>query len=167
VKGCLVLAVLLCGIRFATAQDQEQKLIDRLLKPNTELQNTQYEKKFLADKTSVNKQATVSTFYWQQKAAPKSFNGTRDFSTRDFDSHPFYRSGQTFDTKPSETGRRTATVSTARAPRSFYDGGKTANSRAFSGTRQFLDKGKSQKSLDRTNPPMTIDQVRELLNKNK
>ena len=35
------------------------------------------------------------------------------------------------------------------------------------GERPFLDKGKSAKSLQRENPAMTIEQVRELLNKNK
>jgi len=37
----------------------------------------------------------------------------------------------------------------------------------FRGQRAFREQGKSQKSLDRQNPPLTIEQVRELLNKNK
>jgi hypothetical protein len=37
----------------------------------------------------------------------------------------------------------------------------------FADRHQFREQGKSQKSLDQQNPPMTIDQVRELLNKNK
>src|SRR5947208_1589192 len=40
-------------------------------------------------------------------------------------------------------------------------------SRIFTDQHQFRDQGKSQKSLDRQNPPMTIDQVRDQLNKNK
>jgi hypothetical protein len=166
VKRCVALAVLIFGVQFATAQDQEQKLVDRLLKPNTELKNTQYDKKFIADKTSAHKQATVSAFYWQQKAAAKEFQGTRDFTTRDFDSHPFYRAGDTFGTKTADSAQKTARTSTAQT-RGFHDSTKTANSRDYSETRPFLDKGKSQKSLERKNPPMTIDQVRELLNKNK
>jgi hypothetical protein len=39
--------------------------------------------------------------------------------------------------------------------------------REYAGTRPFLDKGKSQKSLQAQNKPLTIEQVRELLNKSK
>jgi len=38
---------------------------------------------------------------------------------------------------------------------------------SFADQRLFRAQGKSQKSFDRQNPPLTIDQVRELLNKNK
>ena len=39
--------------------------------------------------------------------------------------------------------------------------------RDFPGTRPFLVQGKSQKALSQQDKPLTIDQVRELLNKNK
>ena len=39
--------------------------------------------------------------------------------------------------------------------------------RKFADQHQFSERGKSQKSFDRQNPPLTIEQVRELLNKNK
>ena len=48
-----------------------------------------------------------------------------------------------------------------------YDANRVVASRDFADQHQFTGQGKSQKSLDRQNPPMTIDQVRELLNKNK
>jgi len=48
-----------------------------------------------------------------------------------------------------------------------YDAHSAINSRGFADQRPFQEKGKSQKSLDRRNPPLTIEQVRELLNKNK
>jgi len=48
-----------------------------------------------------------------------------------------------------------------------YDADKGVATRNFVDQRHFTDRGKSQESLDRQNPPMTIDQVRELLNKNK
>ena len=40
-------------------------------------------------------------------------------------------------------------------------------SSTFGQARPFLDQGKSQKSLSAHNAPLTIEQVRELLNKNK
>ena len=45
--------------------------------------------------------------------------------------------------------------------------GKKVASRVYPGNRPFLGEGKSQKSLNQQNAPLTIDQVRELLNKNK
>lgn len=168
-KGCLAVAVLICAAQFTRAQEQEQKLVDRLLKPNMELGNSAQNKKFYADKTSVHKQATVGAFYWQQKSNTKTFNGTRDFSAQDFDSHPFYagKNGSTFETQPAKSAQRSATVSSNKSVRSFQGRDKAAGTGDYSGNRPYLEKGKSQKSLDRKNPPMTIEQVRELLNKNK
>ena len=37
----------------------------------------------------------------------------------------------------------------------------------FAGNRPFLGRGKSQKALSARDTPLTIEQVRELLNKNK
>jgi hypothetical protein len=45
--------------------------------------------------------------------------------------------------------------------------GKKVASRAYADNRPFLDQGTNQKSLNRKNEPLTIEQVRELLNKNK
>ena len=47
------------------------------------------------------------------------------------------------------------------------DAHSATGTRTFAGQRPFQEDGKSQKSLDRQNPPLTIEQVRELLNKNK
>ena len=52
-------------------------------------------------------------------------------------------------------------------PRDLPQSDKKVPSRAYAENRPFLDQGKSQKSLNRQNAPLTIDQVRELLNKNK
>jgi hypothetical protein len=51
--------------------------------------------------------------------------------------------------------------------RTAHDSNRIAQSGEFAGERPFLDKGKSQKSLSQPSKPMTIDEVRELLNKNK
>jgi hypothetical protein len=55
---------------------------------------------------------------------------------------------------------------TARVSVSPRDSQRESPTSSFAGNRPFLEKGKSQKSLERKNPPMNIDQVRELLNKN-
>ncbi|MGZ5004057.1 MAG: hypothetical protein ACXWG7_00880, partial [Chthoniobacterales bacterium] len=51
--------------------------------------------------------------------------------------------------------------------RTARDAGKSVPTSDYSGTRPFLEKGKSQKSLSAHHEPLTIDEVRELLNKNK
>ena len=56
---------------------------------------------------------------------------------------------------------------TARGPRDAPQSDKKVASRSYAENRPFLDQGKSQKSLNRKNAPLTIEQVRELLNKNK
>jgi hypothetical protein len=58
----------------------------------------------------------------------------------------------------------TQTVSGVRAA---SNGDKKVNGREFAENRPFLGKGKSQKALNQHDTPLTIDQVRELLNKNK
>ena len=56
---------------------------------------------------------------------------------------------------------------TARGVRDAPQSGKKVASRAYGGNRPFLNEGTNQKSLNRHNEPLTIEQVRELLNKNK
>lgn len=47
------------------------------------------------------------------------------------------------------------------------DSEKKISGNDFAGNRPFLGQGKSQKALSAGKQPLTIDQVRELLNKNK
>jgi hypothetical protein len=166
----LSLAACLLFICFsaAYAQEQENKLVSRLLKPDMSLQNTEQNKKFLADRADINKRANVSTFYLQQKSKTKRFSNTPDFATHET------KSG-TFETRrntallSSRSTLSTPTYSTSPAEKSpgLRDGHKTVTGGGYAGNRPYLERGKSQKSLERQNPPMTIEQVRELLNKNK
>jgi len=165
--GVLLLAVL-CS---ANAQDQEKKLVDRLLKPDMTLQNDAQNKKFTGDgSASINKRANVGTFYVHQKPRSKNFSGTRDYSTKQFYSQT-YRGGRTaYEVSSQQTlknARSTFATQTARGVPDAPQSEKKVASHAYAGNRPFLDEGKSQKSLNRQNEPLTIEQVRELLNKNK
>ena len=164
----LPVALMLCAFSSARAQDQEGKLVNRLLRPNTELSNGDQNKKFNADRTSVNKPARVGTFYLQRKELSRTYANTRDFSAPQFKSHPFDTSGSGnfLLAAKSNTSSRTFATPTARTAVELRDGHRQVEGSNFAGNRPFLEKGKSQKSLDRKSPPMTIDQVRELLNKN-
>jgi hypothetical protein len=165
--GILLLAVF-CS---ASAQDQEKKLVDRLLKPDMTMQNDAQNKKFIGDgSASINKRANVGTFYVHRKPRSKDFSGTRDFSTTQFYSQT-YRGGRTaYKVSSQQTLANSKAAYANKAARCVRDApqsGKKVTSRAFADSRPFLDEGKSQKSLNRQNEALTIEQVRELLNKNK
>jgi hypothetical protein len=165
---CTALAVLICCAR---GQDQERKLVDRLLKPDMAMQNDAQNKKFTGDNTaSINKQARVGSFYIHQQTHPKNFAGTRDFATSRFYSqtYPGGRSASEAASQQTTANAQFAHANqTASGVRDAPQSGKKVASRAYPGDRPFLDEGKSQKSLNQKNAPLTIDQVRELLNKNK
>ena len=164
-----VLAVVLLATS-AYAQEQEQKLVDRLLKPDTALENSAQKKKFMADRTSVEKRAHVTAFYFDQKAKPREFRGTRDYSAREFNATSFYAGRDHSTVNARSTSKpRTFATSTSSLVKASNDSEKAARSRDYADQRPFLDRGKSEKSVEfqRKNKPMTIDDVRELLNKNK
>ena len=134
------------------------------------LQNVAQNKKFSGDSSvSINKRANVGTFYVHQKSSSKKFSGTRDFSTTQSYSQT-YRGGRTAYVSSQQTfanSKATFANQTAAGVRDAPQSGKKVASRAYAGNRPFLDEGKSQKSLNRQNESLTIEQVRELLNKNK
>jgi hypothetical protein len=152
------------------AQDQESKLVDRLLRPDMSLQNSDQGKKFTADGTSINKKASVGTFYVQKKSSSKQFSGTRKFSTSKFISKSFNGSRTARENSSNQAmgnSRVAYPIQAVHVPHNAGQSDKKISSRAYAENRPFLDQGKSQKSLNQRNAPLTIDQVRELLNKNK
>ena len=154
----------------ALAQQQERKLADRIMEPDMSLENEAQNKKFTADKTSVHKPANVQTFYLQQKSPGKSFTGTRDFSSKQFQARNFNHgddaTARDLADKKSTAGSYSEATKAA-GTKAVSDQNKGQPSRNYAGNRPYLEQGKSQKSLNRKNKPMTIDEVRDLLNKNK
>ena len=163
-----LLTAALCRIH---AQDQEKKLLDRLLKPDMTLQNDAQNKKFVGDgSASINKRAPVGSFFVHQKLSSKNYSGTRDFSTSQFYSQTYRGRRTAYKVSSQQTlanSKAAYANQTAGSVRDAPQSGKKVASRAYAGNRPFLDEGKSQKSLNRQNEPLTIEQVRELLNKNK
>ena len=164
-SGVLVLVV---SASVARAQEQEHKLLDRLLRPNTALQNAAQNKTFVAGGASSGTAVLANPFYIPPNALSKSYSAEREFSTREFMARHF-RDGDV--TAPARSRitliDRDYPINAANIARGASENGRTTNVSEFRGTRSFLDRGKSQKSLSTQNPPMTIEQVRELLNKNK
>ena len=158
---------------FATnafGQDQERKLIDCLLRPDMELKNDAQSKKFIADRKALNKQANVSTFHVQREITPGRFSDTKKLSAPEYGTGSFRAEKREAKTS---SGHEIVNVDCQLPMKStsdvhaIHDSNRVAQSGEFTGKRPFLDHGKSQKSLYQKNKPLTIDEVRELLNKNK
>jgi len=169
-KSAAIWLLILAALSCVRGQDQERKLVDRLLKPDMTLQNDAQQKRIVADGASMNKRASVGTFYVQKKSNQKNFSGTGQFSTQEFNSHSFHSKRSAFNVPSQQaTGNSQSAYAnqSARGVRDASQSGKKVPVRAYAAQRPFLDEGKSQKSLNRHNEPLTIEQVRELLNKNK
>ena len=151
------------------AQDQERRLVDRLLRPDTALQNSAQNKKVVTATAAVESRGTVGTFYLRPRSKEKNFEATRDFSARTFTSRTFHARDRTNVSSLKHIVNSQTTYPTSSGPelRPAHDGKKNVAGLGFADQRPFLDQGKSQKALNRQNPPLTIEQVRELLNKNK
>ena len=113
---------------------------------------------------------TSERFSFTRNRARKIIPGTRDFSTTQFYSQT-YRGGRTAHEVSSQQTLANSKASyanqTARGVRDAPQSGKKVASHAYGGNRPFLNEGTNQKSLNRHSEPLTIEQVRELLNKNK
>jgi hypothetical protein len=164
-SGLFVLAVSIC---VARGQEQEQKLFDRLLRPKMVLQNSAQNKSFVAPGAFRAGAVPINSFHIPANAFSKSYSGEREFSTRKFLASRF-RDGNISAPSHPRTSLMIGEYP-ARATvnlRDAFENGRVTTVRDFDGTRPFLGVGKSQKFLNAQNPPLTIEQVRELLNKNK
>lgn len=135
------------------------------------LQNDAQNKKFVGDgSASIKKQANVGTFFIHKKPSSKSFSGTRDFATAQFYSKIYHSKRSVYEVSSDQAlanSKASYATQTARGVRDASQSGKKVSSREYAGNRPFLGQGTNQKSLNRKNEPLTIEQVRELLNKNK
>jgi hypothetical protein len=162
---------LLASVCTAVAQKQERKLIDRLLRPNTALSNSAQDKKFATvGRASFDKRAPSRTFYSRENTVTKPFPGERAFTPQQFAARHF-RVGDTAANIATRTEltKNDRMISTPAAPgiRVAPDSNISSPVREFAGNRPFLGRGKSQKALQAHNRPLTVEQVRELLNKSK
>jgi len=158
-------------ISTALAQNQEVKLIDRLLKPDLSLVNSTQNQKFDASRVFATPSVPLSkNYYTPEQVRPKSFPLVRRPLARKFATSQF-QVGENAARAPLTS--RTLEVSTIPVSTSSSDGriaredGRNFPVVPFAGNGPFLAQGKSQKALSAQDTPLTIEQVRELLNKNK
>lgn len=164
----LLLLLLLLSLP-AHAQEQENKLVDRLLRPDMTLQNNAQKKTFVAAGAPLDRHATVGKFYWQEKTNTKKFSNTREFSSQQYRSRSFHgnKDSANLNTTSVHKSDLAFGTQTATGIRTAANSEKKVSSREFAENRPFLGKGQSQKALSQQSRPLTIEEVRELLNKNK
>ena len=161
----------LLGVCVLSAQEQESKLVNRLLKPDTSLKNPAEGRQFVAPGTvSIDKNVSTPTFSSREKPAAKSFPVKRDLTPVEFSTKPSPASHSVADL--SSRSRPVGTDTDIVAPpapgvRLAPESAAVSPVREYAGSRPFLVQGKSQKALQTKNKPLTIEQVRELLNKSK
>jgi hypothetical protein len=148
----------------AQAQDQERKLVDRLLEPNARMENSAQNKQFTGADAVTAKSASTRSFYVSNTKLTKTFAGTREARTRSY-------STAQVATQPANlpASQRTRTFATAdvRGISTDREQSRKYGIRQFAGNRPYLEQGKSQKALHQQDHPLSIDDIRELLNKNK
>ncbi len=159
------LLVALCLVAAsARGQEQERKLVNRLLEPNRKLENSQQHKQFTGANSVTTASACTRSFNAPERKLSQNFAGTRQFATTSFQSRAVET--QSAHLSPPHQTRAFATketpvYSSAREASTKYE------TRQFAGNRSFLGRGKSQQALHAQDHPLSIDDIRELLNKNK
>ena len=169
-RAILALIVLLGSLTTAFSQEQEPKLIDRLLNPNLSLVNSAQNKQFDVSGAVVGKQVFPKSFWTANKPVEKMLPEASTFSTSQFRTGHYRAEGMTVRVPEPPASIRSNPTEIAVAPyatQSARENGKNVPGTPFAGSRRFLVQGKSQKALNARDTPLTIEQVRELLNKNK
>jgi hypothetical protein len=170
VRTTIVAATLLLSIGIANAQEQEKKMLDRLLKPEASLQHNLETKQFVAGGPVLTKKVATKPFWIPRRFWEKRYSGVKDIQPKEFAGTKQSRLAmQQANITPRNklTKIETPYSTTAYVTRDSADSGKTVETVDYPATRPFLVRGKSQKALSAQNRTMPIDEVRELLNKNK
>ena len=170
-RPLVLILLLLASGGVLRAQEQERKLIDRILQPDYSLGNPMQDKTFNsggAGGLDTTKNATVKDFYFVQKFSSKTYQ------TKDYAAKGYWQGDFQFATKAaavkSDNAANKIFETKAAAVKDAHEAGKdyTNAARGYS-TREADEKGKtSQNHLDSEYLPqgqMNMDQVRDLLNK--
>jgi hypothetical protein len=169
----LVFILLLASCGILRAQEQERKMMDRIMMPDRTLGSPLQSKAYSGGGNGmleISKDANVKDYYFTRKFSLKAFD------TKQFDAKGFWQGEFQFATKPASVKADSAaekTFATKTIPvKDARESGKEfqAGGESFA-TRESPLRGKtSQNHLDekyKGKEQMNIDQVRDLLNKPK
>lgn len=174
----LLILLMLGGGVCAHAQEQERKLIDRILKPDTELENKSFDSTFYGGEKfeQGTESAVVKSYNYENRVNAKGFQ------TRDFAASPYWAGDFKFDTRKANDGRRAREESGQYSTRDFAvqaarDAGKDAETRTYGEAgkdfrgkeadrmTRVIEPGKEPAGWKGDLKPMTLDDIRDLLNK--
>jgi hypothetical protein len=169
VRYSILIAVILLSGTVARAQETEAR-IQKILHPDTNSTSHLTEKSYYGGKSfQQTGPAYTKNFYYTEHYSPKEFTtrsyyGATPYSTGKFATHAANTKGE-YEIPNAAKKADTKTAETKESS----DSRKGYSTRDYS-TREYRDRGKSQEILDlqkKDLKPMSIDQVREMLNKNK
>ena len=158
----LLLFLISCGGLAARAQQQDPGLL--LQTRNQDLASKMFQNKsFYEGKVfEADGKANVKSFYTPQRFEAGEF-GLKNFRTSTFSQRDLLVS-----TKEARTKTDTRDDKLFETKSAAVKDARESGTRDYANTREFHPEGKSQKSLDQTGKKkLSIDEVRELLNKNK
>jgi hypothetical protein len=153
------------------AQKEEGRLVDRLLRPDLSLQNSQQNKKFGAVESSAGNKEFEANSYSRRKERPtKSLLGIPDFLAGIFETKKFPgadgRANAATRATPAYVQRAAVTKKSTLAEKPSQ-AHKVADTLNYPDNRPFLGKGTRQEILSQLDHPLTIEEVRELLNRDQ
>src|SRR3954469_11286912 len=86
----VAIGMLFFGLGSVFGQNQEQKLLDRLLKPNMTMKSSEQDKKFGNTRANVlEKSAPTRSFYAPEKSVSRSYAEERAFTPQQFAARHF------------------------------------------------------------------------------
>lgn len=171
----IVASLAVCG--SLCAQTQDRKMLDRMLKPDMDLGNPLQTKEFNPGGSMELRAASYSSrgFDPSKQANIKEFAFTRSFLgiKNPWFGNKVFETGTPGDWQQKSMWGADKTVDVRTAPATaFYDSEKPANlGNSIVPVQPFEARGAAQGAVsqvtDKISEKMTIDEVRELLNKNR
>lgn len=164
----LCLTSLLISLR---AQEQDRKLADRLLRPDMSLVNPAQAKKFSSvGGASIDKKFATKSFSTSETSLTKNFSDSKKASTPAFRTRNFDRAATAANVsahaQSADANKKFATKESSLV-RTSSQSAMTDQVQDYPDNRPFRGKGTRQEILRQEDKPLTIDEVRELLNKSK
>ena len=172
----LILAALALGTARAGAQEQERKLLDRIMHPNMDLHFDGFGKGFETKASVGERQASVHPFgFGGRTATVKAGDGAFHAKAFDADRGAFHTDSFTVKRATAVDRQGLPAMDHAFETRGFAvhedrAAGKSASVHQYvDATKPFLVPGLRQGTIDelRQQKNLTIDQVREILNKSQ
>ncbi len=172
VRGVLLAFLgLTIGAGVLHAQEEKDRLVNRLLRPDLSLENSQQNKKFVAaGNASIDRKFEVKTNFGTGKRSTKSFIGIPDVLAGVFGTKKFPRARAAVVARAAISAKPTGAQTPAVTKKSPLVGEssqahKVAGTRDYPDNRPFLGRGTRQEILSQLNHPLTIEEVRQLLNR--